>query len=518
MEQLQAIVFRFTVLKEFTTGCKHDLNQQRVRGPNDCFFIAINIASDAIISAQEQMLQRLTNSSPTLPGTAAIGASFSKYYTACSEMLKQFVDISEGRRQAIIDLQCLLDVMPFMGANRAIHMPREAWDALKKNWPSFLSVISALISKGHLSFPFKRLHFGNDPAVMFKYLQSYVPRIRNEPFELPNHRFATSLFPFLFDGAPVLFEAKEGDYEQGDKLVDFYQEEWRMRAKRADQALSPWQYWHDNRNTSTIFGTAMQDFNEISPRSLRESLYKLTKECTQFKPTLVVSIISFFKARRMLDFSAGWGDRLVGAIAANIDFYFAADPNADLRAGHDAIKAAFCSPDKRGNFQIAYEPFEKAQLPRGITFDLIFTSPPFFDFEIYTDRVGQSVISHPKLNSWLVCFLFFSLRKSWEVLDEGGHMVIHIADVYKTRVCEPMLLYCIGYLQGAHYRGLLASSGGAQRARPMWVLQKLARLELEAAAQAREAMKRHHQELYSLIEAQADRPMPSVGQKRQSLE
>ena len=63
---------------------------------------------------------------------------------------------------------------------------------------------------------------------------------------------------------------------------------------------------------------------------------------SQFKPTLVVCVVRRLGARRMLDFSAGWGDRLVGAIAAGLDKYVATDPNVGLRAGHDAIKEAFC--------------------------------------------------------------------------------------------------------------------------------------------------------------------------------
>ena len=68
-------------------------------------------------------------------------------------------------------------------------------------------------------------------------------------------------------------------------------------------------------------------------------------------------------------------------------------------------------------------------MPEGETFDLVFSSPPFFDFEIYTDAPGQSTQSFPEYEDWLVNFLFFAMNKCWSVLEDDGHMAIHITDV-----------------------------------------------------------------------------------------
>src|SRR5258708_2608605 len=114
----------------------------------------------------------------------------------------------------------------------------------------------------------------------------------------------------------------------------------------------------------------------------------------------------------MLDFSAGWGDRLVGAIASDVDLYCGVDPNTGLQKGHSEIIHTFAA-DKAERFKIIYAPFQTATLPDGVTFDLVFTSPPYFDFEIYTDRDGQSVKDFPHLHEWIVKFLLESIRKSW---------------------------------------------------------------------------------------------------------
>ena len=167
-----------------------------------------------------------------------------------------------------------------------------------------------------------------------------------------------------------------------------------------------------------VIRDAWQNFGEVSAMSLRETLFKSLKECTQFKPSLVVAVIRLFQARRMLDFSAGWGDRLAGAIAANVDRYIAFDPNTSLRAGHDAIIERFVPPERRRDFTITYTGFEDAELADGCV-DLVFTSPPFFTLEIYTDLPGQSSASYPAFNDWLVRFLFRCLHKAWRALVIG---------------------------------------------------------------------------------------------------
>lgn len=249
-----------------------------------------------------------------------------------------------------------------------------------------------------------------------------------------------------------------------------------MKARRQDQTESPWDYWRVQQKS--VVREVVQRGNGVSTYELREALYRNVKECTQFKPSLAVSVFQKLNATRVLDFSAGWGDRLVAAIAySNIVRYLAFDPNATLRDGHSSIIRTFVHDEsKRANYTVVYEPFESATIHDSETFDLVFTSPPFFDFETYTSLPGQSASSYPQRDEWLVRFLFASLAKSWQRLVVGGHLAIHITDVYKTQVCEAMNLFMQCRLPGAHYRGVLASVGDAGKPRPIWVWQKQAPL------------------------------------------
>lgn len=245
-----------------------------------------------------------------------------------------------------------------------------------------------------------------------------------------------------------------------------------MKARRQDQQESPWDYWRVQHKT--VLRDVVLRGNGVSSYELREALYRRVKECTQFKPSLAVSVFQRLNATRVLDFSAGWGDRLVAALASpDVVRYLAFDPNVSLRDGHASIVRTFVADEsRRARYSVVYEPFEKATIAADETFDLVFTSPPFFDFESYTSLPGQSASAYPQRDEWLVRFLFVSLAKSWQRLVVGGHLAIHITDVYKTQVCEPMLLYMQWQLPDAQYRGVMASLGDAGKPRPIWVWRK----------------------------------------------
>ena len=60
---------------------------------------------------------------------------------------------------------------------------------------------------------------------------------------------------------------------------------------------------------------------------------KLAKECTQFKPSLALTVLQLLRAKRVLDFSAGWGDRLLGAIAhSELERYLVSDEEKETQS------------------------------------------------------------------------------------------------------------------------------------------------------------------------------------------
>jgi len=163
--------------------------------------------------------------------------------------------------------------------------------------------------------------------------------------------------------------------------------------------------------------------------------------------------------------------------------------------GHDAMRRRYLPQGQLDKFVVTYTGFEHAELGDN-RYNLVFTSPPFFDFEIYTKLPGQSVDTYKGLEAWLVDFLLASIRKAWAALDVGGHVVIHLTDVYKTKVCEAMCLLVLAELEGAHYEGVLCSLGGMGRPRPLWVFCKRPSTDGEVRRQAGLELQRHFAQVH----------------------
>lgn len=73
--------------------------------------------------------------------------------------------------------------------------------------------------------------------------------------------------------------------------------------------------------------------------------------------------------------------------------------------------------------------------------DLIFTSPPYFNLERYSNEPTQSSVSFQKLDKWLEGFLFETLRRSIRCLKSGGHLALNVADnrTYSAEIIEPLI-------------------------------------------------------------------------------
>eukprot|EP01117_Protostelium_nocturnum_P013643 TRINITY_DN5101_c0_g1_i1.p1 TRINITY_DN5101_c0_g1~~TRINITY_DN5101_c0_g1_i1.p1 ORF type:complete len:514 (+),score=164.61 TRINITY_DN5101_c0_g1_i1:94-1635(+) len=357
--------------------------------------------------------------------------------------------------------------------------------------------LSDLARNGDITFPFKRYFMPSDaPEVMAKNLKEYnyeLEKSRGE--EVHNYqppRYQPSRL-ILSNRVDFIHRSKEGkgeedDYNNIDIFSDYFQEEERMNAKRSDCNESPMQFWRNNSQEAfrnLIRKMKCDEKVDMDSHQLREILWtaKLVKECTLFKPSLVKSVYRHFGAKRILDISAGWGDRLFAAICHGSEFYLAADPNLGLEKGHSNIIQRLCADsNEMDRFKIIRKPFqeitaEEIEKEAGgkESFDLVFTSPPFFDFEIYTENEGQSVKSYPQLEDWIVHFLFASIEKSWKQLKRGGHLALHITDVFKTKICSAMNYFAMS-LENARieksYRSIIGCIGGQSKVFPIWVWKK----------------------------------------------
>ena len=353
------------------------------------------------------------------------------------------------------------------------------------------------VSTRQFPFPYKRF-FYDDLAIstMFNNLKLYngIARLRESPYTLKNLKVEPK-----FEGRYIILLNEESDYLNFNILSDMFLEDLRMRCKLKFSPISPFDYFYENYNevskikpltpyeigegnsllSNEVRKSKLLSLNEskgvniLTPYEVRESLYQQVKECTSFRPANLIAIAQIFGSKSVLDFSSGWGDRLLGALALGIE-YVGVDPNPKLHPRYQKMIQQFAvDPSKYitlvGTAQTAVFPTRN--------YDLVFTSPPYFDLEEYSGP-NQSVseVENNRTSEvvWFNNFLKIALDRSWTVLISGGYMVININQYDTKQTYVELMLQHMSSKPDANYLGVISYSEiHLRNPQPMFIWKKL---------------------------------------------
>jgi len=210
-------------------------------------------------------------------------------------------------------------------------------------------------------------------------------------------------------------------------------------------------------------------FEEINRGTLRVALSLRKYICSQFKPNVAKALYDYFKAETILDFAAGWGDRMCGFYASETGkHYVGIDPRKEnhpiyrQQAEFYEKNNGFFEVEKKADFvESPAEDFDYAGYDN--YFDIAFTSPPYFSVERYSYDDTQSWVRYKTINEWNEQFLHKALGKIWKTLKKGGVLIVNIADVYASSkgtdkgyraITTPMNEY-LEKQEGAEYLGCM---------------------------------------------------------------
>jgi DNA-binding CsgD family transcriptional regulator len=143
-----------------------------------------------------------------------------------------------------------------------------------------------------------------------------------------------------------------------------------------------------------------------------------------------------------LDFSAGYGGRLLGYLACGKGSKYAGvEPLSESflglnRLAEDTIRWTDLSKE---TIKFIHSPFEKLTFEEN--FDLIFSSPPFFGLEIYGNEDTQSIEQYPKYNLWLENFWFKTLKICYDCLKLHGYLIFSLSNYLKYNIIEDTIQF-----------------------------------------------------------------------------
>ena len=125
---------------------------------------------------------------------------------------------------------------------------------------------------------------------------------------------------------------------------------------------------------------------QVNTLMLRQCIVLRKYLASQFPPAVAKELYNLFDAKHVFDFSMGWGDRLAGFHASNAESYYGTDPNIAVFKNYENQNKLY-GTNKKTIFKNS--PAEDLDLSDS-EFDMVFTSPPYFDVEQYSTDESQS--------------------------------------------------------------------------------------------------------------------------------
>lgn len=272
-----------------------------------------------------------------------------------------------------------------------------------------------------LEYPYFSLYKKFIKKNILKYIKEYESNII---YDKPNEFKNIKLEQFSLNENKKYFFIKDNFLEtlNINSITDYFTESIRIKCKFKNNP-SPLEYWIKNKKR--IIQETFNKYNDVNIHLLRETIYNQTKLCNNFRIVVAISILNYFKPKKWLDISAGWGDRLLSAIFCKVKLYVATDPNLDLHPYYDQIKKTFLIKKKRDNFIIYKNGFLEADIKES-SFDICFTSPPFFTLEKYSNYNEDSLSKYKTEKEWCDNFFIKSLIKAYNLLKKYGYMILYM--------------------------------------------------------------------------------------------
>lgn len=333
-----------------------------------------------------------------------------------------------------------------------------------------VDLLVSLIQSGKVSYPYRRHYVVATPEELFerlklvevsKSVRSYTPRdIQAGSVEIEPELETWSIVE---------------NRSHAHSLTDWYSEPARARAKASNGYYSLYELWMAM--TREVVLNCVTRWDRITMHSLKATLRelatmktakgRLAAEAFNFSNVLAREIYRVYcpMGGTVLDPSAGWGDRELGALASGtVAHYIGIDPNEHMYTYYHDMKAL--NPSVRvtilghGAEELPYSDEESV--------DLVFTSPPYWNLETYTQLPGQSVDVFSTQELWMRGFLFEMMQRAYYRLKRRGYFLLHIRDIRGVELVAPVVrkMKELGAIFHQPFILALGTTG------PVWVWQK----------------------------------------------
>jgi len=154
-----------------------------------------------------------------------------------------------------------------------------------------------------------------------------------------------------------------------------------------------------------------------------------------FKPLIAMKIYCLYKPTSILDFTMGWGGRLVGASALDIPNYIGIDSNSNLREPYNKM-TEFLKKNSKTDIKLYFQDALTVDYSK-LNYDLVLTSPPYYNIESYGNH--NEHIKNKTKEEWDKEFYIPIFERTFKYLKKGGHYCLNIPKEVYEKVAKTIL-------------------------------------------------------------------------------
>jgi len=169
---------------------------------------------------------------------------------------------------------------------------------------------------------------------------------------------------------------------------------------------SAFESWYIDKELRKAIRFQLKYGSPVYPHRVLRAVTMKCRTPSIFRPTVARFIYERYcpKGGKVWDPCAGFGGRLLGALAAGVR-YIGTDVEPETIEGNKRLAALLGQ-----SAELILSPAEDFDPPK---VDLVFTSPPYFDIERYSEGSDQSWQKYPTMEEWVEGFL-------WPIVQKGA--------------------------------------------------------------------------------------------------
>jgi 16S rRNA G966 N2-methylase RsmD len=230
----------------------------------------------------------------------------------------------------------------------------------------------------------------------------------------------------------------------GLEIVNYGTEKLRVRTKYRGKSLI--ERWKDKKARKTLKKFA----NRLYKGSYTDSLLHAYRSAialswgtlSSMRTSAALQMYRKYNAKKVLDFTAGWGSRMTAALAADID-YIGIDTNKSLKKGYNKIIKTVKKHTK-SKVKLFFQPAETVDYSK-LDYDFVFTSPPYEYLELYehmknyegTKKIKQAYSANDtkrKNDGFYDTFLIPTIKEIYKHLPKGKWICLNVPDLMYDKI------------------------------------------------------------------------------------